>query len=80
MAAGTAGHGQSIPAHWPGWEAALGSGLALAVGGQGGRSSRATAYLLPSLRTPEGILLNLSGYGYRFSAERGIEVGTLAEV
>ena len=27
-----------------------------------------------------GILLNLSGYGYRLSAERGVEVGTLAEV
>ena len=27
-----------------------------------------------------GILLNLSGYGYRFSAERGVEIGTLAEV
>ncbi len=52
----------------------------VAVGGQGGRASRAAARLLPSPRTPEGILLNLSGYGYRFSAERGIEVGTLAEV
>ena len=27
-----------------------------------------------------GILLNFSGYGYRFSAERGVEIGTLAEV
>ena len=36
MAAGTAGHGQNIPAHWPGWEAALGSGLALAVVGRCG--------------------------------------------
>ena len=40
MAAGTAGHRQSIPAHGPGWEAALGSGLALAGGVGGGRTSR----------------------------------------
>ena len=29
---------------------------------------------------PAGIILNLSGYGYRVSAERGIEIGTLDEV
>ena len=90
MAAGTLGHGQNIPDHWPGLEAVLGSGLALAVIGRGGRVSRATACLLrtakatvshpSSLRIPKGILLNLSGYGYRVSAERGVEVGTLAEV
>ena len=34
--------------------------------------------LLPSRHV--GILLNFSGYGYRFSAERGVEIGTLAEV
>ena len=27
-----------------------------------------------------GLLLNLCGYGYRISAERGIEVGTLTEM
>ena len=26
------------------------------------------------------MLLNFSGYGYRLSAERGVEIGTLAEV
>ena len=36
MTAGTAGHGQNISANWPGWEAALGSGLALAVVGRCG--------------------------------------------
>ena len=40
MAAGTVGHGPIIPAHWPGLEAALGSGLALAVDVGGGRASR----------------------------------------
>ena len=44
MAAGTVGHGQSIPAHWPRLEAALGSGLALAVGVGGGRASRWWVY------------------------------------
>ena len=29
---------------------------------------------------PAGIILNLSGYGYRVSPERGIEIGTLDEV
>ena len=37
-----------------------------------------TYALLPSHHA--GILLNFSGYGYRFSAERGVEIGTLAEV